>query len=281
MTDLAEQAKAKRHALLGDYGGEYAVVSSHALDYALAVRDDGDIVKLKTLIPSLDYYLGGFELGTMTFITGHPKGGKTLLCQTITEAYVRQEHQVLWIPFEVTGRRFFRGFGDVLPKFFIPEKLKRYDLEWIEDRIVEAKMKFQIQAVFIDHLHFLFDMIGGGNTSLLIGVIMRRLVGMAQDHNVALFLIAHQTKIKRDKNHEVLETERGDVRDSGMIEAESDYGLAVWRGEKDGPDSRTSRVKILYDRSGGVFGRTIEMHKGETYLHETEKHRETAPAIGG
>jgi len=256
----------KREAELAGYSGEFEVVGSHKLRDELSARPKPTLL-LKTQIPTLDRYLDGFELGELTVVTGPTKGGKTLLCQTFTEAFTRQGHDTLWMPYEVGGLRFFRGFGEELPEFYLPRQLKRNHLDWVRERIWEAQLKFGVRAVIVDHLHFLFDMTRSRNPSLEIGAIMRNLVGMAQEFNVCFFLIAHMIKTTADK-----EPERGDIRDSSFIEQECDNTLAVWRSKKNG--STNAKLKIIHNRRNGVFDKIVELHKVGPYLRELEDKRE-------
>jgi hypothetical protein len=143
----------------------------------------------------------------------------------------------------------------------MPRKLKVNALDWLHDRIQEAQLKYGVRAVFVDHLHFLCDLAKMRSPSLEIGAIMRRIVGMTHDCNIAMFLIAHMTKISPDK-----EPERGDTRDSSFIEQECDNTIAVWRSREKG--SCKARVKVIHNRRLGVFDETFQVEKIGPYLRE-------------
>jgi replicative DNA helicase len=250
----------QREAELASYSGEYAVILAATLRDELS-RTKKDALILRSGLPTLDNLIDGFELGELTIITGPTKGGKTLLAQTFTETFIKRGHDCLWFPYEVSGLRFIRSFGEELPAFAIPRKLKTNHLDWLRDRIEEAQIKYGIRAVFIDHLHFLCDMAKMRSPSLEIGAIMRRLVGITHDCDVAMFLIAHMTKIAPDK-----EPDAGDTRDSSFIEQECDNTLAVWRSNE--PRSTKAKIKVIHNRRNGVRNETFQVEKIGPYLRE-------------
>jgi hypothetical protein len=265
----------KREMELAEYAGEFEVLPASMLrrEYELSQKPE---MVLKSYLPTMDTLIDGFALGEITVITGPTKGGKTLLGRTLTEAFLRQKHDTLWFPYEAGKLRFIRGFGAACPEFLMPKNLKRSALDWLRERIWESQLKYNhVHAVFIDHLHFLFDMAQSRNPSLEIGVIMRLLVGMAQEFNVALFLIAHMKKVGSDKDGKYKEPGAGDTRDSGMIECECDNTLAVWRSREKG--SVKSKIKIIHNRRNGVMDEVFLVEKVGPYLREVETHQQEPP----
>jgi replicative DNA helicase len=261
----------KKEFELATYSGEYEVLPASELR-KLAQSKQGRSVVMKSRIPTLDNSMGGFETQETTIIPGPTKGGKTLLARSLTVTFLEQGIDCLWFPYEncgAFGSRFMRDFGDKVPEFLMPKNLKRNALDWLDERIWEAQLKYSnVGAVFVDHLHFLFDMARSKNPSLEIGAIMRQLVGIAQERNVALFLICHMVKAAPDH-----EPQAGDTRDSGMIECEADNVIAVWR-DKSTPNSNKSKLKIIHNRRMGVFDKVIELEKVGPYLREVDKTHE-------
>lgn len=248
--DISKQIEMEKK--LANYEGEDQVISSHDL-YKKLLQKKERTVSLKFGIPTLDLLIGGTtggELNVVSGITGH---GKTLLCQTFTPAFAGQGGHSLWFTYEVPTLKFLKQFGEDIPHFYMPSLLKSTSLEWIKQRIYETKLKYGIDAVFVDHLHFLADVMMMKNPSLEIGQVMRTLKRWALEFNVVFFLIAHTTKLKPET-----ELDLGDTRDSSFIEQEADNVFYIWRQKK---VERGSILKIAKNRSNGVMGKKIYLKK--------------------
>ncbi len=244
---------------LKDYQGPDRVLTSFELQDILSHTSEPEL-RIKAKIPSLDKYLEGFEGGELIAISGPRKSGKTLLAQTLTINFLPTKS--LWFSYELTMRQFLRAFTD-LPNFVAPLRLEIQDLPWMEKRIKEAILKYSIGAVFIDHLHFLWDMSRNRNASLEIGSVVRRLKKMAIDYNLAIFLLCHMKKMQFDK-----EPDDSDVRDSSLVSSESDSGIIIWR-PKGGADNEAI-IKIPYSRRTGVLDKTFKIAKIDGVLKELE-----------
>ena len=186
----------KRREKLREYNGDDAVISSHEMKLRLDQRPDS-VIRVKSLIPSLDKYTGGFQDGELITISGPTKNGKTLLAQSLTVNFAKQNQPALWFTYEVPVRQFLSHFPE-LPMIYMPAKLKAHALDWLEDRILEGFEKYCTRIVFIDHLHFLFDLGRTKNPSLEIGTVVRRLKGIAVNNELIVFLLCHTTKGKQD-----------------------------------------------------------------------------------
>jgi replicative DNA helicase len=204
--------------------------------------------------------MDGFQPGELITISGLTKHGKTLLAQSLTKHFCDQYFYPLWFSYEVPARQFLSQFPE-LPYFFLPSKLKSRDMEWVEDRIDESRVKWDTRACFIDHLHFLFDMVRTRNTSLDIGNVVRTLKRFAVEKEMVIFLLCHLAKVKKgeDPTYE-------DLRDSSLIAQESDSVLMVKRTERDGPN--TARVRVEFHRRTGVMEKTVNLIKVGGYLRE-------------
>jgi len=242
------------------YTGPDQIISSFDLSDQLKYSKDMPVIKSK--IPLLDYHLeGGFEGGELISLSGPPKTGKTLALQTLTLNFLDQGYKSLWFQYEVTPKRFIEGFKD-LPKFYLPQRLEAYNLQWLETRILEAILKQGIKIVFIDHLHYLFDLVSHGNTSLQIGSVIRALKQIAVRYNIIIFLAAHMKKVSFEK-----EPSDEDIRDSSLIGSESDTVLIIWRV----PKTDTEAVlKLRYARRSGARDKKIKLIKIDGVLRQTE-----------
>lgn len=250
---------------LKDYEGQDRIISS--FDYLDMLNQSGEYeFLLHSTIPALDKYLdGGFETGELIALSGTPKSGKTLFCQTLTKNFLSQDQHVLWFQYEVTPKRFLYGFTQ-LPKFYIPLKLEAANLDWLRKRILEGIYKYGISAVFIDHLHFLFDILTRKNASLEIGRVIRFLKQLAIEQNIVIFLMAHMGKVARDE-----EPDDTHIRDSSLIGAESDTVMIIWRDPK---KDNEAVLKIRYARRSGALDKKIRLIKHQGELREMSYERD-------
>jgi archaellum biogenesis ATPase FlaH len=218
------------------------------------------ILKVKSLIPSLDALIDGFRDGELITISGPTKMGKTLLAQTLTVNFCKQNQYPLWFSFEVPIRQFLNQFPE-MPIIYMPQKLKAHLMPWVGERIEESFLKYHTRIVFIDHLHFLFDMARTKSPSLEIGTVIRNLKTMAITKGLIIFLLCHTTKGKSEDN---LSYES--IRDSSFISQESDSVLMVKRTPENG--ETTSRVRVEFHRRTGVLEQVVNLTKRNGLLYE-------------
>jgi replicative DNA helicase len=243
---------------LSEYEGEDKVISAHELSLSFREKDQFT-VNVKSGIPSLDSYCEGFRDGELITISGKTKNGKTLLAQSFSNNFSKHHHPPLWFSFEVPARQFISQF-DAIPFIYMPSKLKAHAMDWIEERIMESFHKYNSRIVFIDHLHYLFDIQKSRNPSLDIGAIIRRLKGIAVNNEFVIFLLCHTSKAK-DEN-ETYES----IRDSSFVAQESDCVIMVKRTPDEGEGY--ARARIEFHRRTGVMEKVIFLKKLGNYLVE-------------
>ena len=188
-----------------------------------------DLEGIKVGLPELDKKTNGFKEGNVIVVSGTTGSGKTALLQTFVKNVSQKNIPVLFFTYEVPAREFLKKFEDNMPEFaFIPRRHKSSKLDWLESRILEGIAKYETKIIMIDHLHFLLDMkmLAGGNTSLLIGGVMRELKRIAIEYNLIIFLVAHTKKTRFNENELPDLTA---LRDSGMVAAESDFVIFIDR----------------------------------------------------
>ena len=248
---------------LSEYKGEDEVLSSWELrDLLKEQNKDKKEVILFSGIPSLDSLIQGFQGGELNVFSGLTANGKTLLAQTLTKNFDEHGEKSLWFTYEVRPSQFFYQF-DSLPLFYLPKVLKDNNLNWLYYRVWEAKIKYGIKAVFIDHLHFLVDM-KRHNISLEIGAVMRSLKKIALHFNLVFFLIAHTQKIRLET-----EPDNNDLRDSSFVAQEADNVFFVWRvPDKENQPKNQSVLKISKNRRYGIMNKKIKLIKVGKYLQE-------------
>jgi archaellum biogenesis ATPase FlaH len=246
---------------LNEYEGEDQVVSSHEIQDELSLHSES-VTHLKSLIPSLDYYIDGFRDGELITVSGPTKQGKTLLCQSLTVSFVKQQYFPLWFSFEVPYRQFLNQFREV-PLIYMPKKLRPHALTWFKERTEEAFLKYHTRIIFIDHLHYLIDLARLRNPSIEIGQIIRQLKTLSVEKNYIIFLLCHTTKGASDPD-----VSYESIRDSSFISQESDCVLMIKRTPKDGETS--ARLRVEFHRRTGVIEKVIRLIKVNGYLVEED-----------
>jgi replicative DNA helicase len=245
---------------LRSYDGPDRIVP--AMEMAIKFQHEPEcLINLNSGITGIDKLCGGFRDGELITISGYTKNGKTLLAQTLTAAFASQGSFPLWFSYEVPVRQFLRQFPTV-PHLFIPMELKANAMDWVEDRILEALQKFNCRCVFIDHLHFLFDLGRSRNPSLDIGQVIRRLKGMAIKHEIIIFLLCHTQQPK--EGDEGLSYEK--IRDSSFVAQESDCVIMIARTPDSDPCHAVARVE--FHRRTGVMKEKVYLEKRGWWLTE-------------
>ena len=190
----------------------------------------------------------------------------TTLCQTLTKNFAEQQYFSLWFSYEVTPRQFLNSFDDAdLPLFFVPDGLVARSMEWVEKKILESLKKYNTRIVFVDHLHYLFDMVARQNISLTIGTVVRALKRIAVNNKIVIFLLCHTGKPITDGG----ELNHGAIRDSSFVAQESDCVILVSRtGNNEG------QIKVEFHRRTGCFQRVVPIMKVGKYFHEMAREEE-------
>lgn len=257
---------------LVNYEGEDRIVTSHELAAQIAVTPT---TQHKTGVPSIDRILNGVEPGEMILVSGPTGEGKTTLLMSMTKNMAIAGIPSLWFTLEVTPKSFIekikKGCGDLLPLFYMPNRNTDNQLEWLEQRIIEAKVKNDVQVVFVDHVHQIFSLhkVTSNSVSLEIGDMVSKIKQMAIDHHITIFLIAHTRDNSVKPN---AEPRKEEIRDSGLISRLADAIILVWRIRNDEWDKDVrpnnlsendtqSKVRIVKNRREGKLGTLIMDHK--------------------
>jgi replicative DNA helicase len=252
-----------KHKDLREYKGDDRIVPAMELAAKFA-KEPPFRINVQCGIKGIDEATEGFRDGELITISGRTKQGKTLLAQTFTNNFIKQGAFPLWFSFEVPARQFLKQFPDFLPTphIFMPMELKPHAMDWIEDRILESLQKFNSRIVFIDHLHFLFDIGRTKNASLEIGQVIRRLKLFAINYEIIIFLLCHMTKVK-DEN-DALNYEM--IRDSSLIAQESDSVIMVSRTL--GDEGRNAICQVCFHRHTGILNQRVGLKKDGWWLTE-------------
>jgi len=245
---------------------EDRIVTSHEMWAEMKKKKELDI-KLMSNIPSLDRATDGFVPGEMISISGPTKCGKTLLAQTLTHEFTKQNSFPLWFSYEVTPRFFLQAFPE-LPLFYMPRRLKMNAIDWVVKKVLDSFKEFHTRVVFIDHLHYLFDIARTRNPSIEIGTIIRVLKSLAVQHELIIFLLCHTKKGASEIQQLTYES----IRDSSFVGQESDCVLMIVRNMKQ-PESNEARLFVEFHRRTGTLHTMINLIKRGGYLMElTHEH---------
>ncbi len=247
---------------LAEYQGDDQVRSAHEISLTFKDKEEYSI-NVKSGIPMLDYYCDGFRDGELITISGKTKNGKTLLAQTLSVNFALKNNFPLWFSYEVPARQFISQFHQI-PFIYMPSKLKAHAMDWLEERIMESFLKYDTRIVFIDHLHYLFDIQKSRNPSLDIGAIIRRLKSIAVNNEFVIFLLCHTSKAK-DEN-ESYES----IRDSSFVAQESDCVIMIKRTLDQG--EMAARARVEFHRRTGVMEKVIYLEKSGNYLVERKEY---------
>ncbi len=254
---------------LAEYSGEDKIVSSEEL---ILKENEIPIQTFQTGIPSMDRLLNNVEPGELIITTGPTGHGKTTLLMSITQSMANRDIKSVWFTMEVPPRQFLNKIqrNGKVPHFYLPSKNTENNIQWLIERIVEAKIKFNTQIIFIDHLHQIFSMEKMKNLSLEIGDVVAQIKKLAIDYGLVIFLIAHNKD--RDDNKE---PQMQDIRDSGMISRLADVVMGVWRVRNNSDRDRNrmedlseidnwAKVRIWKNRREGKMGSWFMQHEEHT-----------------
>lgn len=268
---------------LSEYQGEDRVVSSKWLAEELGKTEESIFI-IPTRIPTIDrLHDGGFEAGELVIVTGPTGEGKTSWLMSVTRNMAEEGVPSVWFTLEVTPRQFLskisaKGENEV-PLFYLPNENTDNQIDWLEERIIEAKVKYNAKVVFIDHIHQIMSLAKmnshNANISWEIGDLVGKIKQLALTHNLIIFLIAHT---KDDPAGTSREPRKEDIRDSGLISRLADSIIGIWRvPNMEDLDStrrkaieendKKAKVRVFKNRRTGKLGSFFMYHE-DHYLKE-------------
>lgn len=256
---------AKKEQELLAYDGPDRVVTSTEKRRQLADESPPSL-KFLTGITGLDHLVDGVCGGELIAIGGPRKHGKTLLMQSLTANFVKQKAKVIWFSFEVPTPQFLTQMPENV-EFLLPNTLFPYKVDWVIDRVWEAKLKYGAQIVAVDNLHHMFDIsLTQGPVSLMIGNIIRGLKQLAIKLNIIVFILCHSKKPQSSTDGEEAEVSDHDMRDSSIIPSECDTTWMIRRCF----ESSEAVLKVACHRRTGVLGNKISLFKNGFFLQGQE-----------
>lgn len=224
-----------------------------------------------------DATMGGMDNGDLIIVSGQTAHGKTSFCQHMTMNLVDEGFPCLWFSYEVLTYFLwekFKSMGAKAEDFlgYVPLKHVTGQVEWIENKIIEAKKKFLVKVVFIDHLGFLLPRVTSDkwsqverNFSAYLGNICRELKKLAIKEEIVIVLPVHMRKTDNPTIN--------DIRDSSGIAQEADLVFTLNReknSDEEGEQEYTdyTRVVLAKNRKTGKSVRGWFTMNNGRFIHD-------------
>jgi len=191
-----------------------------------------------------DLIMGGASPGDLVSVAGRTGEGKSSIAQDWTLSFIRgpKKAPVLWFSYELLPSHLWKKFktmgmteDDIT---VIPAKHTSGNVAWVEAKVKEAKEKFNIKVVVIDHLGFLLPKTNGilgknmsQNHATFVTQIVRDLKTIALSEEVIIVLPVHVRK-----TNGALDIES--IKDTAGVAQESDLVFLIERERDTGKDSK-------------------------------------------
>lgn len=268
MNDLTKiEQRVKKEVALKNYRGEDRVVLAE--DKWQEIQEEmknKPAFSVSMGLPKIDECLQSLGLGRLVVLSGPPKNGKTQLCQTFTKRFVEQGKKIIWFSYEVSYEELFGKFPMKNLDFHVPNSMETGDVNWIEDKIIESKQKYDTNVVFIDHLDFLRDpdsLKGVGlNLSAYVGGIVQKIKRISVEQNMLIFLMTHIRKNNWTSNNLPAAEE---LRDSGQIAQLADVVMMIIRKR-----NKSKNPEEVYLGNEAMVGVIENRLNGKTKIAQVE-----------
>lgn len=238
--------------LLAQYNGDDRVVSS--LDIAESLKDKPLPQPIPTGHGKLDNIIKGFYPGQHIVFSAPPKSGKTSFILDLISKM--KPFNPALMPLEQSAEELVSMLQERkqdIPLFFAPRSNKRPTMEWISQRITEARVKFGSRVVFLDHFGYVKPTESGQSQHLAIIDTMQELRSIAKQLNISIVSIVHVRKVNPVEPPSVEDLYGG----AGYLQ-EADTVVMMWREAfKDGKELKWSNkvlVSVQANRRNGDTG---------------------------
>jgi archaellum biogenesis ATPase FlaH len=233
--------------------------------------------------------MGGALPGDLIIIAGPTGNGKTLFSQDLVYSLTKSEKKVssLFFSFEVLPQFVWQKFkamgASPEDPIYIPMRNRSGAIDWIEQKIREAKELYNVKCVCIDHLGFLEPKRGantkvvGANYSTFLTQVARDLKQIAIREEVIMITPAHVRKTE-DLN-------LNDIANSAGIGQEADAVFLIERERnksKEATSYYTDHTRIMLAKNrrtgqsvvgwftlfNGKFCWDVQRNKSEAFMNE-------------
>jgi archaellum biogenesis ATPase FlaH len=220
---------------------------------------------------------GGMNTGDLIIVSAPTGQGKTSFAQSLTFNLSKQAFPCLWFSYEVLPKYLWEKFqemgvdaNDFLA--YMPLKHVTGNVQWIENKILEAKKKFWVKVVVIDHLGFLVPRTVENkmeNYSAYLGKICRDLKSIAIKQEIIIILPVH---MRKTDNPEI-----NDIAHSAGIAQEADLVFTMTREkdrreESDQEYTPYTRITMSKNRKTGMSVKGWFSLENNKFVHDTLYH---------
>ena len=229
---------------LKEYVGEDRVIPIS--EYQMPVYDEKS--SFFSGIKKLDDIFGKFKKGDIFTITAPTGQGKSTFAREIFIRFAEQGKKCLYFSYEDRNEGFIEKLGKNLPEGYIPMILNDKSLTWIEARVLEAILKYNVEIVFIDNLKSITDFMARSvNNSIEFS--MQRLKEIAMKYNILIFLCAH---IRKDESKNI---DINSIKDSSAIADISSLVIALIREVEKSEYTNITSFSVIKNRNNGNLKR--------------------------
>jgi len=278
INDKREKALAQERAneILKNYQGDDAIVDFKQIYEQESHKPSRPF--MSTGYAKLDEMLGGgIREGELILVTGYSGDGKTSFLFDMTRNM--EDKNVLWLPFEEPSEEFAEKliyWNQQPPKFYTPNKIVHEDLAWIEDRILEATIKFGTKVVFLDNLHYITMSENVQEQWGRVGMVTKQLKEIARKAGVAIVCIVH---LRKGTGINTIPTYE-DIHGGGDSYKVAHKIFCVWREKKrditTGKIDYTGNTIVAVQKVRGAGGKldtvTFTFDKGRFFEQSAEQY---------
>ena len=222
-------------------------------------------------MPSLFEKLGGLRETEVTVVTGDTACGKSTYCLNIIYDLIKLGKHALVIssemsPVSICGKFCSMYLGS---PYYLAEKediseaifeLGKRQLSFVDihgeitiENIVEylryVKHRYNVEYALLDHLHYFMKPVD--NMVQEIERFMKKIVAVALETKINIFLIAHPSKLKNTVGAVTM----NDVKGSSSIKQDSFNIITMWRDKKE-KQGKDDEVVINVEKVRDEIGRT-------------------------
>lgn len=217
--------------------------------------------------------LGGSVPGDLIIVSAPTGEGKTSFCQSLTVNFLNDNKKVLWFSYEVLMSYLWQKFQKMQVKsdsfIFAPFKHTTGNVGWIEKKVKEAKTKFGVKVVVIDHLGFLMPKMKqddiSRNYAAYLTQVVREIKTLAVQEEIIIILPVHMRKTEKP--------DINDIRDASGIAQEADLVFIMERIKNEGDAAGTAyyseytKISLVKNRKTGksVVGKFHMISEKFTY----------------
>lgn len=223
------QPKTEREVQLGrikamweTYKGDDRIVTSEEMMETM--EHEPPVEKLKTQWGKLDALTEGFRYGQLVIVTAQEKTGKTTFALQMMETI---ENPTCFL-FEQSPKEIIRQMKEreqVVPHFLTPAVNMENSWGWVENRAMEAMVKYGSRVFVIDNIDWLQKEYGyNQRTDEVMKDILLKIKGFCNQWEVTVFLVAHVTKMPFEQI-----PQPDNIKDTGAFKQIADVVLILWR----------------------------------------------------